>query len=562
MNDLVERESKPGPEESSPGWFWPVLGLAIFLSVPYYFSLETFFSHDDFVILWFHKDWPLLKPWAFFQTDVLTFYRPLQDYALAVLFHFFDMIPFPYCVVLVAIHLANIVLFGRMVDRLFESRPLTFLATMFFAANWQYWEVVSWKGCYGTALSWLFAMGACNLFVDHLRDRRWLRYLGAFGLAVGALLSKETAINLPLLFCLIYWVLMPRMALPLRGAEAQGPEMPPKEGRNPDAIRRLFDFVRLLLPFFLLVGAYVIFYFRFVRDVYTWIPKGYEWQGPVPAIAAVFHAMTFWLVSAVRAAVEVLVSARPREAILVWFAGHAFLSYILPLALVAAAVTFGNRRLAFGIIWSVFAFFPANFTPIYDISRYYYGAVMGVAIIWAELFLAADRAIVRRWRFPAVAASRVAGCLVILFFVHANLFLATSIVNFDNGKCREIEDLYHFLVKQRGYFPSKTLFEVRCVNRDLHFHEGMGLREMFKLALEDDSIEAILPDQRLANEALTYLLRDYPKPVLVLRDRFGRHTFRVPVPKPTIETPAASPSGPPRESSRHLERRLEAKSGN
>ncbi len=73
------------------GKLFSILGLALVLSFPYYFALETFFSHDDFVILWFHKDLSIWQPWQFLDVEVLTFYRPTQSYVMAVLFHFFGL---------------------------------------------------------------------------------------------------------------------------------------------------------------------------------------------------------------------------------------------------------------------------------------------------------------------------------------------------------------------------------------------------------------------------------------------------------------------------------------
>jgi len=161
---------------------------------------------------------------------------------------------------------------------------------------------------------------------------------------------------------------------------------------------------------------------------------------------------------------------------------------------------------------------------------------MGVAILFAEMFMAADRAIARRGRFAAVATARVVGSLLILAFVFSNLICTTRNVAEDARICRPIEDLYRFLVSQRGRVPPKTLFCVRCLRGPLHFHEGMGLREMFKLALQDDSVEAILPqpDQNLTVEVASLLEREYSKPVQVFREPSGR--FRLAVAAPTTST--------------------------
>jgi len=514
------------------GWFWPVLGLAVVGSFPYYFSLETFFSHDDFAILWFHKDWPLWKPWVFLRPEVLTFYRPLQSYIFALLFHLFDTVPFPFCFTLVAIHLANVVLFGRMTDRIFKDRSLTFLSVIFYATDWQYCDVVFWKGNLGTALSWLFTLACANAFLNHLENRRLRAYLGALAFLVASLLSKETAVNAPLLLSLIFWAKLPGRT---ETAEA---ETEPTTG---ETRRSLFaDTLRLLAPFYAITAAYVVFHKAMVRDVYTWLPKGYEFAAPGEAFRAVCHALGWWLTFPLQAGALLLAPTSEQSAIIGWPEQHPF---ILPLVLVLVVAALRNRRLIFGLAWAVLAFFPANLIPDYHTPRYYYGSVMGIAVIFAELFLAADRTIRQRWSFAVVAATRVIGSLAILAIVYTNMICTTGIVSEDARKCAEIEDLYHYLISQRGKVPPKTLFRVRCLNRIDHFHEGMGLREMFKLALDDDSVEAILPDEHLTTEVLNLLLTEYPPPVEVFRTRSGRFLFRQPTPKPAGETGKRHPRG-------------------
>ena len=533
MKREFEEDSATEGAELPVGWFWPVLGLGAFLSLPYYFSLDTFFSHDDFAILYFHKDWPVWKPWLFLQTDVLTFYRPFQSYAMALLFHFYGMNPFPYSSVLVAIHVIVVVLFGRLVERLFDDRPLTFLSVIFYAANWEYCDVVFWKGNYGTALSWLFALGAANAFVDYLRGEGWRRYVASLGLTAAALLAKETAANLPLLLSLIYWMRPPQPA----ESRSATPDASPPHAKSTELngskrwAVRLLGFSRILWPFYALIAAYLIFHHLAVRDVYSWLPKGYEVQGPLGAVTAVFHALTFWLTPFLDAIASLFHSTPIRPLLLVW---------LLPITLIAATVRLRNRRLAWGMLWAVLAFFPANMIPDYHTPRYYYGAIMGIAIVFAEIFLAADRAIVARQRFAETAVARLVGSLLILAFVYSNMIYTTAIVGQDARKCREIQDLYHFLVLQRAKVPPKTLFRVWCLNQQDHFHQGFGLREMFKLALDDRSVEAILPDENLTEEVRNLLLNDYSKPVEVFREATGR--FRVATAVPPTSTATLPPN--------------------
>ena len=532
-NPEPEEESAAGGAELAVGWFWPVVGLAAFLSLPYYFSIETFFSHDDFAILHFHKNWPVWEPWLFLRTDVLTFYRPLQSYLLGFLYQLFGMNAFPYNIVLIGIHIVNVVLLGRLVDRLFDDRPLTLLAVIFYAADWEYCDVVFWKGNYGTALSWLFALGAANGFVDRLRGAGWRRYAVALLSTAAALLSKETAVDVPLLLSLIYCARPPDSSNVGDEAAGQTPAGADRRRSRPpmDWVGRLREFARVLWPFYGLVAAYGAFHHWAVRDVYNWLPKGYEVQGIRGATGAVFHAMTFWLTPFLEAGASSLSAGAGPSALSLWLDRH---PYLLPALLIVVVAALRNRRMAFGALWAVLAFFPANWIPDYHTPRYYYGAIMGIAIVFAEMFLAADHAIRVRRRFGEVAAARVVGSLLILAFIYSNLIYTTTLVTNDARKSREIEDLYHFLVLQREKVPPRTLFRVRCLNQQDHFHQGFGLREMFKLALDEDSVEAILPDERLTDEVRGFLLTKYSKPVELLREPDGR--FRLLIQVPTTAT--------------------------
>jgi hypothetical protein len=180
-----------------------------------------------------------------------------------------------------------------------------------------------------------------------------------------------------------------------------------------------------------------------------------------------------------------------------------------------------NRRMAFGILWAVLAFLPANCIPDYHTPRYYYGAITGIAIVYAEFLLALDRTIAARQRMAEIVTARLVGSILILAFVYSGMIYTTVLVNNDTRKCGEIEELYHFLVLQRGRVPPNTLFRVWCLNQQDHFHEGAGLREMFKLALDQDSVEAILPDQNLTDQVRALLLKNYSRPVEVFREPSG-----------------------------------------
>jgi len=245
-----------------------------------------------------------------------------------------------------------------------------------------------------------------------------------------------------------------------------------------------------------------------VRDVYWWIEKGYEYAPPLGWVHSIARGLTFWLTAALEAAAPIIARTPERPGLLLWLDANI---YIIPAVLLAAAAISRDRRLIFAILWAIVAFLPANLISDPDTPRYYYGATPGAALIYAVVFVAADEAIRRRFSLSISTVARAIGLVLILAVVYANLVLTGILVSQDARRCRDIEDTYLFLRNLRGHVEPKTLFVVHCLNGIDHFHEGFGLREMFKLALDDESVEAVLPDQQLSTHTLNILYRDYPR---------------------------------------------------
>ena len=510
------------------GWAWLVPALAVLLSFPYYFSLNTFFSHDDFLILHFYKDWPVWKPWLYFQTDILSFYRPLQSYGIQWLLQTFGMTAFPFALVLVLAHLANVVLFGFLIDRLFRDRALTLLTVAFLATNWEYCDVVFWKANYGTALSWLSTLGAAHAFLEYLERRAWQAYAMTLFLVVAALLAKESAGNVPLLLTLVFWAHLVWRRTPAEGAEANAPRE-----RSPAGAtwrRFLADGARTLAPIYLLVGVYTIFHLLMVRDVYG-PGQGYRYATPLGAIQSVLRGLTFWLLSPVEAAAELL---RPgnRPAALLWLDRHV---YVLPLLLIVLTAATRNRCLLFGLLWAVLAFVPNNLIFDPHTPRYYYSAISGAALLQAELVLLIDRALAVRGSARGRVWVRVSGITALALFAGLSLTLLTKIVREDAARCGQIREVYSYLATLRGRVPPRTTFCVLCLSPVDHFNEGLGLREMVKMALADDSVEAFLPGQPLTKALRERLRGENGPPVNLVRLADGR----LQVLAPTGVAPAA-----------------------
>src|SRR6188472_4208347 len=78
---------------SSP---WLAFGLCCIISLPYLFSLQNFFSNDDWVHIHHSSRISPCQVWRYFSPQVIWFYRPIQAMQFGWLYHLVGVRPFLY----------------------------------------------------------------------------------------------------------------------------------------------------------------------------------------------------------------------------------------------------------------------------------------------------------------------------------------------------------------------------------------------------------------------------------------------------------------------------------
>jgi len=351
--------------------------------------------------------------------------------------------------------------------------------------SWVYTYTVSWAGNFGTLLSVLFTLVMLLSFYTFLytRKRRW-RLLSLVSLAA-ALLSKETAIHgivlvslLSVVFCVVR-----RKNIPEKSPDT---EVPWKRS----AIA--------LIPFAILSLGYVVFHFTCVRDVYTWVKKYYAFQSlyrtPESALISLNHLFFFFRFDEVFGAASV----KP-----IWD----FLIVnvqIVPLAALIYAIIRRDPVMLFGFGFCLIALYPGLLLEDFHESRHYYLPAMGCALVMSALVLQAIRWLRERKK------NYVKPLTILLVAFIGYMFLASMGYNYTlnvemKEQSKRIERLNTFLQDKKNVIPTQSLLIVRGLNREKDFINGLGLRELVKLALEDDSIEAILEDQTFSDDILDHL---------------------------------------------------------
>lgn len=372
-----------------------------------------------------------------------------------------------------------------VVYRLFKDVALSALTGLFFAVSWVYTYTVSWAGNFGTLLSVLFTLVMLLSFYTFLytRKRRW-HIVSLISLAA-ALLSKETAIHGIVLvsFLVVVFCVFRRKNIP---------------EKSPDTEVSWEQGIVALIPFAILSLGYVVFHFTCVRDVYTWVKKDYAFQSlyrtPESALISLNHLFFFFRFDEVFGVVSVK---------LFWD----FLIVnvqIVPLAVLIYAIIRRDRAMLFGFGFCLIALYPGLLLEDFHESRHYYLSAMGCALVMAALALRTIRWLRERKK------NYVKPLTIPLVAFIGYMFLASMGYNYTlnvemKEQSKRIERLNTCLQEKKNVIPTQSLLIVRGLNREKDFINGLGLRELANLTLEDDSVEAILEDQTFSDDILDHL---------------------------------------------------------
>jgi len=473
---------------------------SILFTLVYLPGLHSFFSNDDWALVYYYGQVRPERFWEYFSPAVIWFYRPLQAAQFGLLYHLFGLNELPFNLSLMAMHLV-VCWLGFLLLRGVTLRPaLAAGAIALFAASWIYVDILIWKANFNTAQWAILTLAACVTFARFLDtgSNSWRLY--TYGFCILNLFTKESAVSTPLLLLLV-WLCM----------EARAQDLQPS--RWAATVRRL---TFLLGPAVVIVLVYVGLHHVLIKDIYTLQKADYVFVGPGQALRQCLVAFNHTLLSFhsdpvllpaapwLRAGIALLVT--DRLAVPVNLAA-------VPLFLAILTWKRRDRVLAFGIGWLILSFVPMLFLSTFHASRFYYMPALGGALILARLFEIAWAG-ADRMRAGARSTTHIALAGFVVYFLVANVASTLNIVLADRDASTKSRAVYDLLLTQRGHLPSGCLVVLRNAPQTF-FKEGLGAPEMARLALHDRTVDAVVDGQPMENARVIEL---HAKPEVYLVD--------------------------------------------
>ena len=199
------------------GWVAHLL-LAVLPALVFANALPAQFVWDDFDLV--VNNVLLRIPGGFvqiFQTDPFGFplslgqyYRPIQTVTFWIQYRLHGLDPMPYHLFNVALHVVDVLLLFSFLLRLGLRRPLAFLASLAFGLHPLAVECVTFIAVRGDLLLLFFALLALHSLLFVVRGRHGSAWVVGMVLSVAlALITKESAVVVPVLLVLTAWTLRP-----------------------------------------------------------------------------------------------------------------------------------------------------------------------------------------------------------------------------------------------------------------------------------------------------------------------------------------------------------------
>jgi len=344
-------------------------------------------------------------------------------------------------------------------------------------------DIPLWKVNLNTVQYALVSLAACTAFSRYLRLEQkrylWLTY----ALCALNFFTKELAANTVFLLLLVWGY-----------RDLQREELHPRKLGG--AVLRA---ARLLWVPVLLTLLYVAAHRLLIRNIYTAQQIDYRFVDPVRAVwQSLFiynHALLPFYAD------PVLLPKLPElHAALRWAVQYVVVS---PLVLGALAWFRRDRVLLFGLGWIFLSFVPSVFMEIFLSSRFFYLPAVGAALVLARLIEYAWTWLGGRSPGPS-KWGRFAFALFLAYFVAVNLALTDQMVQADLQASERVRSLYALLAAHRGQVPPGSLVVLRNAPESF-FLNGLGAREMTKMALADSTAEGAIENQNLTPDRLKQL---------------------------------------------------------
>jgi len=455
---------------------------------PYAATLANPLVNDDWIHL--HRA-RTVSVFGAFSPHTIWFYRPLQTLAFQMVNSLAGLQPVAYNVLGRIAFVVVAALWLALLQRLFRRPLLALLGLAFFVLNWEIYDAVAWASCYGTLFAFAATLVSLHATLTALRTGARVALGASLFAAAAALLSKETAVHLPLLTLAI--ALVETGGAPLR--------------------ERLRRSVRVVVPVAALCAVYVAWYGLFVTDIETVSVKGYTLVPPLAVMRqlafALEHVFVFFTPSPLLATLDrglgVLAGAWP----------------IVPAILAALALKWKDRALLLGLSVAAITLFPQVMTDAFHASRFYFVPAAGAGLAWAALIARCfhDANPARSSSPPMRLARAAVALLVVLALLRSQRQLA-AVLRQDRAE-REIFGAFTtYLTQHRAELPRDACYVFDGIPGEVS--EGFGLREMVKVVLDSENAEGIRNGSKLEPSYVIPLNRPGIEKILLSRDEEGK----------------------------------------
>lgn len=178
--------------------------------LPFILNLDAYFLSDDFVLLHWTHAVPIRDVLGFLNPDTDWFYRPIVKLYYWAGQNIFGLRAAPFHAVSIVLHWTTAYLLYLLIARQVRSnRVVALAAALFFLLNPYHAETVSWIAATGDLIAVLCMFVALLLFHHFWMGNTPIYLAGSLALFAVALLTRETAVVLPVLILLYAVTLLP-----------------------------------------------------------------------------------------------------------------------------------------------------------------------------------------------------------------------------------------------------------------------------------------------------------------------------------------------------------------
>lgn len=162
-------------------------------------SLFNYFSHDDFFNLQLAKISSLTDFWRFFDLfhapERVGSFRPLTTQVYFLISWIFNLSPYPLHIIAFIVFFADIYLVYKLARILLTNEKSSLIAAFLYAVSATHFAHLYWPSIFQETGLIFFFLSSVILFLKN-------RYFFSFLAMIGALMSKETAIMIPIVLTL------------------------------------------------------------------------------------------------------------------------------------------------------------------------------------------------------------------------------------------------------------------------------------------------------------------------------------------------------------------------